>query len=69
MNEGECPLSVGSDAALQEERRLAYVAMSRAAHRLYLSHVAVDPRGGEATPSRFLHELPPELLEHVQAYY
>ena len=32
MNEGECPLSVTTDAALEEERRLAYVAPHRIAH-------------------------------------
>ena len=45
MNEGECPLSVGSDAALMEERRLAYVAMSRAKERLVLTHVTLEAGG------------------------
>ena len=69
MNEGECPLAVQSDAGLQEERRLAYVAMSRAKSLLHLTHVAVEPGGAEALPSRFLRELPPHLLEHRSAYY
>ena len=69
LNEGECPLNVLGEAALQEERRLAYVAMSRAKERLYLTHINVEAGGGEAMPSRFLRELPPHLLEHAQAYY
>lgn len=69
LNEGECPLSVSTDAALEEERRLAYVALSRAKETLCLSHVAVEPSGGEpATASRFLAELPPALLQHVQCF-
>ena len=32
-------------------------------------HIAREPNGAEATPSRFLSELPQELVEHVQAYY
>ena len=68
MNEGECPLAVVGDAAL-EERRLAYVALSRAKDQLYLSHIAVEPKSGEpAMPSRFLSELPSASLTHVQVY-
>ena len=69
LNEGECPLSVKGDAALQEERRLCYVAMSRAKEQLCLTHVAQEASGAPATPSRFLAELPRELLEHVHAFY
>ena len=69
MNEDECPLTVTSEAALEEERRIAYVALSRAKERLLLSHVTLQPATGEhALPSRFLQELPPSLLEHVQVY-
>jgi superfamily I DNA/RNA helicase len=69
LNEGECPLTCVNEAAIEEERRLAYVALSRAKQRLFLSHVAVEPSGGgPAEPSRFLDELPPALLHHVQVY-
>ena len=69
LNEGECPLTSEHEAQIEEERRLAYVALSRAKQSLHLSHVAVDPRGGgPAEPSRFLAELPPALLQHVQVY-
>ncbi|MBI5220484.1 MAG: UvrD-helicase domain-containing protein [Candidatus Liptonbacteria bacterium] len=46
--------SLGSDAELEEERRLLYVGMTRARHSLTLSYFDI--------PSRFLGELPPELL-------
>jgi DNA helicase-2/ATP-dependent DNA helicase PcrA len=51
---------------LEEERRLAYVGMTRAEDRLLLAHA--DHRtlwGGSSynPPSRFLREIPPELVE------
>ena len=52
----------------EEERRLFYVAVTRAKNELYLSHPlirAVGAYGGDAMqhPSRFLDELPRELLD------
>jgi DNA helicase-2/ATP-dependent DNA helicase PcrA len=59
--------SMDSSDSLEEERRLFYVAVTRARNELYLTHPAarVTPAGGmELTqPSRFLEELPPELYE------
>ena len=52
-------------ADISEERRLAYVGITRAKRRLYLSRAAYrSPRGRPVprTPSRFLCEVPPELL-------
>lgn len=48
---------------LEEERRLAYVAFTRAKERLVLSYAAVRRIFGQqrvGIPSRFLHELPAE---------
>lgn len=50
---------------LPEERRLAYVGITRAQKGLVFSCAQKRKRGGEwvvSTPSRFLHELPEELL-------
>ena len=53
---------------MEEERRLAYVGMTRAKQRLYLSHAwQRATRRGPGTswmaePSRFLLEIPPELM-------
>ncbi len=52
----------------EEERRLFYVAITRARDELYLSHPlmrAMQAYGGDAMqePSRFLKELPPELID------
>jgi superfamily I DNA/RNA helicase len=51
---------------IAEERRLFYVGITRARHRLTLSSCATRRRGGEdvvRTASRFLKEVPQELLE------
>jgi DNA helicase-2/ATP-dependent DNA helicase PcrA len=55
------------DAALEEERRLFYVALTRAREGVYLLHAQRRRRFGSyeaCLPSRFLAEIPPELLEH-----
>ena len=39
---------------LLKERRLAYVALSRAKTKLYVTHAARDASGQPTTPSRFL---------------
>jgi DNA helicase-2/ATP-dependent DNA helicase PcrA len=57
-----------SEAELEEERRLCYVAITRAERNLYLTH-AMRRRvyGTElpAEPSRFLNEFPPALIQDL----
>jgi len=51
---------------IEEERRLFYVGLTRARHKLFLSYCRRRKRYGEAQspePSRFLQELPKELLD------
>ncbi len=53
------------DAALEEERRLAYVAITRARERLVMTHARTRRVWGEIRmqgPSRFLDDLPPDCL-------
>ncbi len=53
----------------EEERRLFYVAITRAKRRLFLSAAGSRRRRGKpvpAEPSPFLDELPPELLETIR---
>jgi ATP-dependent DNA helicase Rep len=53
-------------AQIEEERRLFYVGVTRARHKLSLSYCRRRKRYGEAQapePSRFLQELPRELLD------
>lgn len=66
LEEGIFPHSRSLDdpAALEEERRLAYVGITRAKRRLFLSFAwrrATWGAGGMAVPSRFLLEIPEEL--------
>jgi DNA helicase-2/ATP-dependent DNA helicase PcrA len=57
------------DGDVEEERRLCYVALSRAKKRLFLSYSQSRQRYGQGSessmPSRFLGELPKELLQEV----
>ena len=55
-------------AELEEERRLAYVAMTRAERFLYVTHAMRRRVYGEelaSEPSQFLNEMPTELLEDL----
>ncbi|XP_042408624.1 ATP-dependent DNA helicase SRS2-like protein At4g25120 isoform X1 [Zingiber officinale] len=48
---------------LEEERRLLYVAMTRARKKLYIVYVIMDSSWQLLQPSRFLNEIPDRLLE------
>ncbi|MBE9227295.1 DNA helicase PcrA [Phormidium sp. LEGE 05292] len=67
MEQGLLPhtRSLDDPAALEEERRLCYVGITRAQERLYLSYARERRLWGERAPainSQFLKELPKELL-------
>jgi DNA helicase-2/ATP-dependent DNA helicase PcrA len=67
LEEGVFPHSrtFGDNGELQEERRLAYVGITRARERLYLSRAISRSSWGQPQwnpPSRFLDELPGELI-------
>ncbi len=61
--------SVADLAGLEEERRLCYVGATRAMRQLYITYAeqrrlyGVDQYG---QPSRFINELPPELIEEIR---
>ena len=58
--------SVREDKGLEEERRLMYVAVTRARKRLYISHAQTRMLHGQTRynlPSRFFDEIPAELLK------
>jgi DNA helicase-2/ATP-dependent DNA helicase PcrA len=58
--------TLGDEGELQEERRLAYVGITRARERLYLSRAQVRSAWGQTAynpPSRFLDEIPPALVQ------
>jgi DNA helicase-2/ATP-dependent DNA helicase PcrA len=57
--------SLEEKGGLEEERRLAYVAMTRARRKLYMTHAGQRRRFGQmepASPSPFLDHLPKEAL-------
>ncbi|MHB1214515.1 MAG: UvrD-helicase domain-containing protein [Thiobacillus sp.] len=60
--------SANEENGLEEERRLMYVAITRARRRLYLSHAQSRMLHGQtrySMPSRFLDELPEQVLLHL----
>jgi DNA helicase II / ATP-dependent DNA helicase PcrA len=69
MTDGMFPShrSLESDDSLEEERRLFYVAITRAKDELYLTYPQIRLGGGYGDmmqrPSRFLLEVPGELME------
>jgi DNA helicase-2/ATP-dependent DNA helicase PcrA len=61
--------SLTDAAGLEEERRLCYVGITRAKRELYLTHAEQRRMHGEmrySVPSRFLREIPAELIEEVR---
>jgi len=72
LEEGLCPheQSLYENAGLEEERRLMYVAVTRARQRLYLSHAQSRMLHGKVRygiASRFLDEIPEKLLKHINS--
>lgn len=72
MEEGLLPhrRALEDERELEEERRLTYVGMTRAKDRLYLLHAhhrSTYGVGAQSDPSRFLAELPEELLAAERA--
>lgn len=69
MEDGLLPHSRSKvDGTLDEERRLFYVAVTRAMHTLTISHCGGRKKYGATVPchpSPFLKDLPPELVEHA----
>ena len=61
--------SMGDQAELEEERRLMYVGVTRARERLYLTHAWSRTLFGTSSynpPSRFLGEIPSELVRAIE---
>src|ERR1043166_4541211 len=72
MEDGVFPhsRSINDEKDLEEERRLAYVAITRAEKQLYVTHAMRRRTYGEdmaAEPSQFLNEMPLELIEDLSS--
>jgi DNA helicase-2/ATP-dependent DNA helicase PcrA len=70
LEEGTFPhqRSIDDDGAMEEERRLCYVAVTRARKRLHLCRARWRRLSGQTfggIPSRFLRDLPPDGVEHL----
>jgi ATP-dependent DNA helicase UvrD/PcrA len=68
MEEGLFPLSRAMETTegIEEERRLAYVGITRSRDKLYVTWARSRRRGGQLMPgvmSRFVHDLPPDRVE------
>ncbi len=72
MNEGIFPILRGGfseDAAMEEERRLCYVGITRAKEKLYLTDTEMRMVYGQTQvyrPSRFLQEIPADLVDECK---
>ena len=71
MEEGLFPSqrSVDDVGKLEEERRLAYVGITRAMEQLYLTYAESRRLHGQETypmPSRFIREIPADLMQEVR---
>lgn len=61
-------MSLNTRSELEEERRLFYVALTRAEHQAYLTYAQSRYRWGKLTdsePSRFIEEIKDEYLEYM----
>ncbi len=61
-------MSISTRSELEEERRLFYVALTRAEHQAYLTYAQSRYRWGKLTdsePSRFIEEIDSEYLEYL----
>lgn len=68
MNEGIFPSrKISTEAGMEEERRLAFVAMTRAQKGLFLSEAnGRNFDGSPRYPSRFILEIAPEWIDHKE---
>ena len=72
LDDGLFPLyvSIEDKNELEEERRLFYVALTRAQERVFLLYATNRRRmGGEnviGMPSRFIGEIPPKFLDRIE---
>jgi len=71
LEEGLFPhkMSMDDGEGLEEERRLAYVGITRAMEQLVLTHAESRRLYGQenfSTPSRFIREIPSDLIEEVR---
>jgi len=61
-------MSMNTRSELEEERRLFYVALTRAEHQAYLTYAQSRYRWGklvDSEPSRFIEEIDPQYLEYL----
>jgi DNA helicase II / ATP-dependent DNA helicase PcrA len=61
--------SISDPNGMEEERRLCYVGITRAMQQLYLSYAETRRMHGmdnHGSPSRFIREIPSELLEEIR---
>lgn len=64
--------TIGDAEQMEEERRLCYVAITRAKKKLTICHARqrmIYGKTGASLPSRFLREIPEDIIERKGSYY
>lgn len=56
---------INTDSSLEEDRRLFYVALTRAKNQIYLSYSQTNESGREILPSVFINEIDPVFIQPV----
>ena len=62
-------MAIQDPKGMEEERRLCYVGITRAMTKLYMTYAELRRMHGKEAyhrPSRFLHEIPTELIEEIR---
>src|SRR3989338_7672235 len=62
---GVANIEHGIEHSLEDDRRLLYVALTRARERVVISYPIIDSNGKESLPSELLHEIHSDLVEKI----
>ena len=61
------PIASNAIEKNEDERRLFYMALTRARKNIFITYAATSPEGREQVPSQFIGEIKPELKEEISS--